>query len=370
MNAGKMFIATVAMTVLTSCGQSDNSAGSAAGSSDSPFPVFTRDAAWGSLDADLVLGTVAGISVDTEDNVWVLHRPRTVPAEQADRAAPPVIRFDASGTMLDAWGGPASGYEWPQNEHGIHADAAGNVWISGNYCTNWINEGLQPTNDDQVLKLTADGAFVMQIGSANGSFGNSDRNNFHRAAAMQVHTATNEIFFADGYGNHRVIVLDADTGVFKRMWGAFGGTPQDDHRCGVGFFGPDAPAWDSEQFSIVHGLAVSDDGMVYVADREHGRLQVFSVDGEYLDQIDLGRGGNIMTVAFSADEDQQFLYLWAQNQIQIYDRQTLELVSALDDPADAGGPGHMLATDSQGNLYLARLAGGLEKLTLTSAAGR
>ena len=355
----------LAITVLAACGQApETDAEAALDGANSAFPSFTRVAGWGALPDNLVFGTVSGISVDAQDNVWVLHRPRTVAAEGAQRAAPPVVVLDADGNMLDAWGGSTTAYEWPQNEHGIHVDDAGFVWISGNYCTNWINEGRRPANDDQVLKLTADGELVIQIGGANESMGNDDTRNFHRPAAMQVYAPTNEVFVADGYGNHRIIVMDADTGAYKRMWGAFGNAPQDDHRCGTGFFGPDAPAWDADQFSTVHGLAVSDDGIVYVADREHGRLQLFSVAGEYLDQIDTGSGGNIMTAAFSADAEQEYLYLWGADQIQIYDRQSLELLTTIADAPDAGGPGHMMSVDSQGNLYLARLAGGVEKYAL------
>lgn len=367
---GSLIIQFGVFALLAACGASEQAQTDSSADAETAYPTFSVIDGWGSPADSLVLGTVAGIAVDPNDNIWVLHRPRTIPAEQAARAAPPVVVFDADGNMLDAWGGPAVEYEWPQNEHGIHIDNDGFVWISGNYCTNWINEGLRPVNDDHLLKLTMDGELVQQFGFANASMGNADTKNFHRPAAMQVHAATNEIFIADGYGNHRVIVLDADTGAYKRMWGAFGGTPQDDHRCGVSFFGSDAPAWDSDQFSIVHGLAVSDDGMVYVADRENGRVQIFDLNGEYLSQIELGADSDPMTVAFSADETQRFLYVWGANRINVYEREPLSLLTTIDDDPGTGGPGHMMATDSQGNIYMARLAGGLEKLELTSAAGR
>lgn len=355
-----LFCAAITCLVLASCGAAPQS----------EAPVFSKVQGWGALPDDLVLGTVSGVAVDAQDNIWVLHRPRTVAADGPGTSAPAVVRFDAAGTMLDAWGGPSVDYAWPQNEHGIHVDGEGFVWISGNYCSETNIGGTNPPNDDHILKLTADGDLVMQIGSPGASTGNADTENLHRAAAMQVHAATGELFVADGYGNHRVIVLDADTGAYRRMWGAFGNVPRDDHRCDPRFLGPDAPAWDQDQFSIVHGLAVSNDGFVYVADRENARVQIFSLSGEYQDQIDLGTDSDPMTAAFSPDAEQSLLYVWGAGQVNVYQRSTLASVAEIATAPGSEGPGHMMAVDSLGSIYLARLAGGIEKLELTSAAGR
>ena len=95
---------------------------------------------------------------------------------------------------------------------------------------------------------------------------------------------TNELFVADGYGNHRVAVFDADTGAFKRMWGAFGNKPMDDDHCEVvtpTTFSDPGP----QQFSIVHAIRVAKDGMVYVADRENRRVQMFTNDGKFVKQL-------------------------------------------------------------------------------------
>jgi len=359
----------IAALALTGCGEAPEPevlANNTRGAS-SALPTFVKDAGWGTLPNDWVLGTVSGVSVDAQDNVWVLHRPRSVPAEQAHRAAPAVVVLNADGDDIDAWGGPTTDYEWPQNEHGIHIDPDGFVWISGTYCTGMDMDRI-PVNDDHVLKLTPSGELVMQIGRAGESEGNADTENFHRVAAMQVHAPTNELFVADGYGNHRVIVLDADTGAFKRMWGAFGRSPVDEHRCGPSFVGPNAPSWNADQFSIVPGIGVSNDGLVYVAARENGRVQVFTMGGEYLSQIVWGSDANPMTVAFSPDEEQRYLYIWSAGQIHVHERRSLEPLTAIDDDPNVQGPGHLMATDSQGNLYLARLGGGLEKLVLTNAA--
>ena len=170
------------------------------------------------------LGLGAGrvrLTVDGRDQVWVLHRPRTVPNEEQGTAAPPVLVFDIDGTFVRAWGGPGDGYEWPANEHGIHADHEGNIWIGGN--------GSEPSSDDMLLKFTPEGELLLQIGHRGQSRGNADTQNLKRPAESFVYPPTNEVFVADGYGNRRVIVLDATTGAFKRMWGGFGGEPRDPH---------------------------------------------------------------------------------------------------------------------------------------------
>src|SRR6202022_510213 len=158
--------------------------------------------------------------------------------DQVSMAAPPVIVFDGAGNFIQAWGGPGSGYDWPEREHGIHIDYKGFVWIGGNNCPARGLAGLKPVGDDQLLKFTQAGKFVMQIGHSSESTGNADTRNLHQPADAVVYRKANELFVADGYGNHRVIVFDADTGQFKRMWGAFGHKPDD---ANLGPYAPNAP---------------------------------------------------------------------------------------------------------------------------------
>ena len=229
------------------------------------------------------LGDASSFAIDDKDNVWLLHRPRTVKAGEA--AAPPVVVFDTAGAFVKAWGGEDAGSQWPEREHGIHVDAKGFVWITGNNCpTNGI-AGLKPVNDDQILKLTGDGKVAMRIGESNGSKGNADTRNVHRAADVWVHPASNELYVADGYGNHRVIVFDAETGAFKRMWGAFGNKPVDDDHCEVVTPKSFPAGQGPPNFSIVHALRVANDGMVYVADRENRRVQAFTPNGTFVKQL-------------------------------------------------------------------------------------
>jgi len=326
------------------------------------LPVFEVEKDWPKIPAKWKIGDGSHFAVDAQDNVLLLHRPRTLKAGDAAMAAPPVIVFDNAGNFLKAWGGAGSGYEWPEREHGIHVDNKGMVWITGNNCpTNGI-AGLKKVADDQILKFTPDGKFVMQIGKSNQSKGNADTQNVHRPADLQVFPKTNELFVADGYGNRRVVVFDADSGKFKRMWGAFGNKPVDDDHCEVVTPQSFPPGDGPSNFSIVHAIRLSKDGIVYVADRENRRVQSFTTEGKFLKQIVKTDTQFARDLAFSGDPDQQFLYVGNGNDIVIVDRKAMQIVGSIKLPGQIGG-GHHIATDSKGNIYIAGTTMGLQKLT-------
>ena len=329
-------------------------------------PTFRADPDWPSVPTQWRLGDVSSVAIDADDNAWILHRPRTLSAEEAPMAAPPVLGFDPDGNFLTAWGGDGDGYEWPQREHGIHIDYQGHAWFGGNNCPGRV-AGLEPVADDQLLKFTLDGEFVAQFGRSNASRGNSDRVNFHEPADAQVHAPTNELFVADGYGNHRVIVIDADTGEFKRMWGAFGDEPVDADNCPHISLSavPDGPGPD--QLSVVHALRVSNDGIVYVADRENRRVQVFTIEGEYIDQIIWHDAPFARNVALSPDPEQQFLYVGGGPGIRVYDRRSLDYLTTIEGDGVIGA-GHHIETDSVGNLYIAATGSGYQRLLFTGLA--
>ena len=323
---------------------------------------YELDPNWPQLPAEWRLGDPSSFAVDGEDNVWLLHRPRTLSDPDFSSAAPPIVVFDPEGQVIDAWGGDGPGYEWPQREHFIHLDEAGNVWLGGNYCTARALPRLQPVDDDQLLKFSPAGEFLLQIGRASGSVGNADRVNVHQPADAAVHLATNEIFVADGYGNHRVVVFDADTGAFKRMWGAFGNVPEDDDQCPPLALSsvPDGPGPD--QFSIAHAIRVSHDGTVYMADRENLRVQTFTTDGRFLKQLVRGAAPFARNLALSHDEE--FLYVGGGDDILVVDRVSLEIIGNIRLPGMIGG-GHQIAVDSRRNLYVAGATRGMQKLAFT-----
>jgi hypothetical protein len=323
------------------------------------MPVFQVDPSWPKLPNNWVMGVVSSVNVDRRDHVWILQRPRTVPDNLKARAAPPVLEFDANGTFVNAWGGEAQGYEWPLTEHGITVDYKDVVWIGGSGVT-----------DDMLLKFTTQGRFLKQFGAKGQSKGNADHANLNRSADVFVDRKTNEAFVADGYGNRRVIVLDAETGAFKRVWGAFG-NPPDSAAPSTAAGGPPAPPQldtdgpGSPTFSNpVHALKISNDGLVYVADRSNRRVQVFTPDGKYKTQVFINRAGpsnsSAAGLGFSPDAPQRFLYVadLGNSHVVVLDRATLRVLYQFGargtKPGDFQSP-HHLAVDSKGNLYTAEV---------------
>ena len=328
-------------------------------------PAFDVDPRWPSLPAQWTLGQVTGVAVDDRDHVWVLHRPWSLTDDETAQnpeaacctAAPPVLEFDAAGHYLQGWGGPGAGYEWPADEHAIHVDHKRNVWI-----TSAGGPRLRDRTENQILKFTSDGRFLFQIGKRGQSQGSLDTANVNNAADVYVDPATNELYVADGYVNRRVIVFDADTGAFKRMWGAYGRPPDD--------AAPNAPTYEGPgpaQFNLVHGIRVSTDRKVYVNDRRNNRMQVFSTSGAFEREIFIERTtkllGTSFAVGFSPDAAQRFLYLAdaGNGRVRIYDRATLTEVGAFGRIGRYAGQFvflHALAVDSRGDLYTAEVGTG------------
>ena len=250
-------------------------------------PQFQVDPTWPSqLPNQWIIGAVAGVAVDSRDHVWIVHRPSTLQPNELRsewQAAPPVLEFDPEGNMVAAWGGPAPGYQWPELEHGIYVDDDENVWLGGG-----------GESDAHILKFSRQGEFLLQIGRQGRNGGSNGTANLGGAANMIVDEEAGELYVADGYVNHRVIVFDAQTGAYKRHWGAYGRQPDDSYFEQAGeelpppFSGAvqheDAPSqYDPNgppppQFRIVHAVRISNDGLVYVCDRTNDRIQVFQKD--------------------------------------------------------------------------------------------
>ena len=319
-------------------------------------PRFEVDPRWPDLPDSVAMGEVTSVAVDRNDHVWILHRPETAPA---------VLEFDGSGRYLGGWGGPSDAYEWPAVAHGISVDYKNNVWIGG--------RSPDPPTDDMLLKFTAAGELLLQIGRRGASSGNADTMNLRQPADQFVHEGTNELLVADGYGNRRVIVFDADSGEYKRMWGGFGNPPIDEPAGQAESEPLDATGRGPAQFTnpplevtAVHCVTVANDGLVYVCDRDNRRIQVFDLDGTYRTQMFLNRAAesrrSASRVAFSPDPEQRFMYVADFNsRVVIVERETLEILGAFG--SEGSGPGqfqgiHHLAADSDGNLYVAESAPG------------
>jgi DNA-binding beta-propeller fold protein YncE len=318
-------------------------------------PKFEVDPMWPKpLPNNWLLGNAIGVWADAQDNVWIVHRADTVSANEAAadektgeccRRAPPVLRFNQAGEVTASWGGPGPGYDWPNSNHGITVDHKGFVWIGGNVGT-----------DAHVLKFTQDGKFVAQFGKPGQSKGSNDPVNFSRVAKIFVDPKANEAYIADGYGNRRVAVIDADSGVIKRYWGAYGEKPHDDQ----------LPAYDPNAAPIrsfrtpVHCADLDMDGLLYVCDRPNNRMQVFTREGKFVDEFFIakktGGDGAVWDIAFSKDPEQKYMYIadGKNERIYIYDRKSRQLLSSFGDGGRQPGQWfavHSIATDSRGNIY-------------------
>ena len=372
LSVGMIFLALIVALGVGSAVLSRRSAAEAAAVT---APRFEVDPLWPKpLPNHWLIGMTIGVSVDDRDHIWIIHRPGSLeanethattnpPIAQCCAPAPPVLEFDSAGNLLRHWGGSGNGYDWPASNHGITIDFKGNVWIGGNgrgpgaaLNESQVSGTVQSFNDNMVLKFTQDGKFLLQIGKPNRSKGSNDVDNLRLPAKTFVDPKANELYVADGYGNRRVIVYDAETGKYKRHWGAYGNKPDDTD---LGRYDPNAPP--APQFrNPVHCVELSRDGLLYVCDRANDRIQVFKPDGTFVKEAILNKftlgSGSVWDIAFSRDAQQKYIFLadGENNKVHILDRETLEILTSFGD----GGrqPGlfygvHSIATDSKGNIY-------------------
>ena len=351
-------------------------------------PTFKYDPEWPKqLPNNWTTGVIGAIYVDKDDHVWVATRPGSVNASVENYAldslgdccapAPPVIEFDQAGNVVQAWGaihapekrppsttaypgpakevligkqvsGPYPDGLWPISEHGIYLDYKNNVWVSSQ------------TNPSQVLKFSRDGKLIKQFGEGKEAASSADTKNFAGPTQFYVDAATNEVYISDGYRNRRIIVLDADTGAFKRMWGAYGKPPMDPQQKDP--FGSDRSM---ENFSVTHCVMSTNEGLLYVCDRANSRIQVLKKDGTYVNEVVVGEGtrpaakthlGNVWSIGFSPDKDQKFMYVadGTNKKIWILNRKDLKVVGSFGSGGRQGGQFqtiHVLGVDSKGNIY-------------------
>jgi DNA-binding beta-propeller fold protein YncE len=324
-------------------------------------PQFQVDPFWPKpLPNNWLLGQVSGIATDKYDRIWVVHRPRSLnPRELAAEqnppqakccvAAPPVLVFDQSGNLLRHWGGPGSGYQWPESEHGIFVDDNDFVWFAGN-----------GKKDGQLLKFNMDGKFVLQIGKQSDGNDSNSTERLGSPADVAVDVASKEVFAADGYANRRVAVFDSETGAYKRHWGAYGKKPSDER---TPSYDPALPA--ITQFrNPVHCIRLGQDGLVYVCDRTSNRLQVFQKDGTFVSEHifeKTTRGtGSVYDLVFSPDKEQKFIYLidGMNGEVRIVDRASKEVLASFGRPGRQVGQFtalHNIAADRQGNIFTAEV---------------
>jgi hypothetical protein len=424
-------------------------------------PDFAADPTWPQLlPNNWLLGQVGGLYVDRHDHIWVLNRPRTMTNDEAGlekalpgaanaqgapvnvlgqvraagfgadccTAAPSVLEFDAAGKLLRAWGGPGdpgflggkckpeAGCIWPNSEHGIYVDDHDNVWIGGNGGNVPREPVAWTTNkaggDGFVLKFDMDGAFKMRIGGTPTGPASNDTSGgingtplLYQPADMVVDPKTNRLYLADGYGNRRILIVDADTGKYIGHFGAYGANPIDDAAARAQGLWPEDYARGTRKpayfRSPVHCVKIADDGKIYVCDRGNDRIQVFDGADPALGkpcvnpQGAAGRCGFVaerfvsaqtytlpampgtaVSMNFSTDPAQSCLYVGDNTNQTIYilNRTTLEELGRFGRAGRMTGDFHWLhqvSLDSQGNVYTAEVDTGkrIQKFLRYGATG-
>ena len=355
------------------CGPGDN------------VPTFEVDAFWPMpLDYPNILGPVSGVTVADDGNILIVTRQDGFDGRTETnvlnatgtccRPTQAVLEYAPDGSLVREWGGADMGYPWPGRPHAIAVDPDGNVWIGGGVTAaaggfrgrggrgggrgGGAGAAPRPPNvDSHILKFSRTGEHLMTIGETGQAANSMSTNSFGGAAGFSFDEGANEVFVADGYANHRVAVLDMDSGELIRSWGAYGNSPDDSD---LGPYDPGAAP--SQQFRTVTCAELSNDGLLYVCDRGNNRIQVFETDGTFVSEVIIAPAtlgsGSVWDIAFSPDRGQQFLYVadGMNERVHILDRETLEFRTSFG----VGGryPGHFrelgsVAVDEDGNVYTA-----------------
>jgi DNA-binding beta-propeller fold protein YncE len=344
--------------------------GPAAGESTGAAPSFQVEPDWPREMPDLwIMGSITGVFVDARDHVWVTHLEETLTPEEISavqdppigtccRPAPAVVEFDPDGNVVQGWGTPDQDIAvYPRNPHGIFVDHNDYVWV-GTY------------QHHRVQKFTRDGELVMTLGEYDVTEGSNSQTHLGGPAGIWVDPTSNEVFVADGYRNRRVVVFDGETGAYLRHWGAYGDPPDDEARTPRGT--PDTPPG---EFSTVHGITGSSDGLIYVADRRGNRVQVFEQDGTYVDEVFVASealaSGSSFVPVLSRDADQEWLYLadGTNHKVWTLRRSDLEILGEFGRGGRQVGQflrPHGMSIDSEGNLYVGEASTGrrIQKFTL------
>ena len=199
-----------------------------------------------------------------------------------------------------------------------------NVWIGGN-----------DVKDAHILKFTRDGQFLLQLGKPEQQPRQQRRRELlARRRRSRSTPEANEAYVADGYGNKRVVVLDANDRRASSATGARTATRPTTPTSGP--YDPAAPP--AQQFrNPVHCAEPSRDGFVYVCDRVNDRIQVFRKDGTFVNELRVApetRGaGSVWDIAFSHDPEQTYIYLadGMNERVYIIDRESMQILTSFGD---------------------------------------
>lgn len=332
-------------------------------------PRFQVDPSWPlELPNNWIFGSITGVFVDARQHVWVTHLPETLTEEELGlvqkpplgeccQAAPSVLEFDPQGKVVGSFGDGSQDVSlWPRNPHGIFVDHNNFVWVGTHM-------------HHRVMKFTREGKHVLTIGTMDKNAGSNDTTLLGGPAGIWVDPKTNEAFIADGYRNRRVIVFDAATGKYLRHWGAYGKPPDDTQK------NANDPATPNGQFSTVHGIIGSRDGLIYVADRRGNRIQVFEQSGKFVREKIIApetrASGSAFAFAFSPDAAQTYIHMADGTNHKVWNlrRIDLEVVGTFGHGGRQVGQmlrPHGMSYDAKGNLYVGEASTGrrVQKFTL------
>jgi len=215
---------------------------------DLPQPYkTTRD--WGELPAGVKWAAVTAVEPSPDGSIYVVHR--CFANSCAGRLEAPILKYDANGTLLKAWG--SGMFIFP---HGATVDREGHLWLTDARGENGKGH--------QVFEFDKDGAVLMTLGKAGVSGSGPDT--FDQPTDVVVSPANGDIFVTDSHRNgknNRVVKFTKD-GKYIKEWGTKGSGPG--------------------QISEPHTIAMDSRGRLFVGDRENNRIQIFDQDGRFIDQ--------------------------------------------------------------------------------------
>jgi hypothetical protein len=366
-------------------------------------PKFKFDPDWPKpLPNKWKMGGVTGLSVDKDDNVWVLNRPNDLtdieleaelnpPLADCCVRPPAMIHIDKAGNVIGSFDAPQG--------HGMAVDGKGFVYIGQDTVRKYDPKtgkvvGEVARTPERPPGAAGDplptSAHVPGRGSTGPVAGfitppgargqpNPAAHTAREAATaafrakyppttpmivggieeIRLDEPARELYCADNYLGGRVMVFDLDTLQFKRGWGAYGHTlseisVKDADRA----YTPGGPM--PKEFRGHLTLNVSNDGLVYAADRNANRIQVTTKQGKFVKEFILapmtGVGGSTGGVMFSPDKQQRLLYIsdLTNNHIWFLNREDGKVVGQMGSMGESGGQFfglHMIAVDSKGNIY-------------------
>lgn len=312
-----------------------------------------------------LLGDVAGVNIDRHGKIWIVHRPSGLrpvdvqaggnpPTAKCCVAAPSVIELDKDGNVLRSWGGSDHVENWFNSEHAIYPDDEDNIWIVG-----------AGAGDGQLMKFSMDGELLLRVGRKGPPAKGDDPTMLGLPTDIHVDTKRQEVYVSDGYGNHRVIVFDSNTGAFKRQWTAFGNAVDPDYVSGPEQIGSRGLEDEHEIFTTVHCVTMIEDE-VHVCDRTNKRIQVFQPDGKFLREIWFNRdmaGGTGSTwdaAPVPGHPDRIMVIDGVNSEFAVLNRFTGEVLASYLSKGRYDGQmnwPHQVAVDGEGRVYVAEVGG-------------